>query len=194
MGLSLLLAGCASTAQPRWAPDDEVAQAIYRHPAPPSISLLTVLNNKSGLGSHAGLMINGRQRVIFDPAGTWWHPQIPERNDVHYGFTPRVEAFYLDYHTRASFDTVIQTAPVSPEVAEHVMRLAEGYGAVPKAQCTKAITAILAQTPGFEGTPQTWYPREAMAHFGSRPGVTTRRITDDDADDNRRLLASQQGG
>ena len=194
LAMLFLLVGCGATAESKWAPDDEVAQAIYHHDAPASITMLTVINNRSGAGAHAALMINGSQRVMFDPAGTWWHPQIPERNDVHFGVTPRVEAFYIDYHTRETYDTVIQSVEVSPEVAEQALALVHAYGAVPKAQCTKAVTAILAQLPGFEDTPQTWYPKQAMAHFGAHPGVRTKRVTDDDADDNHGVLIRQQGG
>ena len=25
----------------------------------------------------------GEARIMFDPAGTWHHPSLPERNDVH---------------------------------------------------------------------------------------------------------------
>lgn len=194
LGFFVLLAGCAGTTEPRWAPDDEVAQAIYHHDAPPSITLITVLNNRTGAGEHAALMINGSQRLIFDPAGTWWHPQIPERNDVHYGFTPRVEAFYLDYHTRESYDSVVQVVEVSPAVAEQALQLVQSYGAVPKAQCTKAITTVLAQLPGFQDVPRTWYPREAMSYFSARGDVQTRLLKDDDADENALLLQWQHGG
>ena len=192
--LFALLLGCGSTAEPKWAPMDEVAQARYRHDGPPSITMFTVLNNRSGSGAHAALMINGSQRIMFDPAGTWWHPQIPERNDVHYGITPRVEAFYIDYHTRETYDTVIQTIEVRPEVAERAIQLVQNYGAVPKAQCTKAVTEILAQLPGFETTPQTWWPKQAMHAFGTVPGVRTKTVQDDDADDNHGVLIVQQAG
>ena len=76
------LAGCAGTAASVWAPDEAVARARYVHEAPPSITLITVVNNTTGGGAHSALLINADERVIFDPAGTWHHPQLPERNDV----------------------------------------------------------------------------------------------------------------
>lgn len=185
------LTACGTTAEPVWAPDEDVARAAYVHDGPPSITLYTVLATRDGSGAHAGLLINGSQRVMFDPAGTWRHPRLPERNDVHFGMTPRMVNFYIDYHARETFDVVEQTIEVSPEVAELVMARAKAYGAVPKAQCTIAISSILRDVPGFTDLPRTWFPKKLMEAFGDRPGVQTRRITDDDADNNHGVLLVQ---
>lgn len=191
--IAVLFVAACGTAEPKWATDQAVAQARYVHPGPPSITLFTVLATRDGSGAHAGLMINGSQRVMFDPAGTWHHPNLPERNDVHFGMTPLMVEFYLDYHARETFDVVEQTIIVSPEVAELAMRRAMAYGAVPKAQCTIAISSILRGVPGFEGMPSTWYPRNLMKAFGNLPGVTTRTITDTDTNDNHGVLLVQAG-
>ena len=95
----LTLAACGS-AEPKWAPDKAVAEARYQAPGPKTITLFTVLSTRNGSGAHAGLMINGSQRVMFDPAGTWYHPSVPERNDVHFGMTPKMVDFYIDYHVK----------------------------------------------------------------------------------------------
>ena len=75
------LSACA--AESVYAPQQAVDAARYAAPAPTSITLFTVINNRSGAGAHSGLLINASQQVMFDPAGTWHHPRIPERNDVH---------------------------------------------------------------------------------------------------------------
>jgi hypothetical protein len=188
----LFLAACGA-AEPKWAPDADVARARYVHNGPPSITLYTVLATRDGSGAHAGLLINGSQRVMFDPAGTWHHPRLPERNDVHFGMTPLMVDFYVDYHARETFDVVEQTIIVSPEVAELALRRAMEYGAVPKAQCTIATSTILRGVPGFEGLPSTWYPKKLMTAFGQLPGVTSRRLTDDDTNDNHGVLLVQAG-
>lgn len=188
--LPALLAACG--AEPKWAPDDEVAQAVYRHDGPSTITLFTVISNRSNEGAHSGLMINGSQRVMFDPAGTWWHRTIPERNDVHYGITPRVLAYYKDYHTRETYRTVVQTLEVSPEVAEAALREAQAYGAVPKAYCSQSVSTILSRLPGFGGFKTTFFPKKTMRQFAEIPGVTTETLYDDDSDDNKALLAAQQ--
>ena len=90
--LAMLLSLAACGADPRWASDAEVSRAAYVSQAPASITLYTVLSNRNDSGAHSGLLINGSQRVMFDPAGTWQHPQLPERNDVHFGMTDKMVA------------------------------------------------------------------------------------------------------
>ena len=189
----LMLAACGG-AEPKWATDAEVQAATFVAEAPPSVTLFTVINNRSGSGAHSGLLINGNQRVMFDPAGTWYHPSLPERNDVHFGMTDRMIAFYIDYHARETYRVIEQTKPVSPEVAALVMQRAMAYGAVPKAQCANSVTTILGGVPGFESISNTWFPNKLSDQFAALPGVTSRVITDDDADDNHGVLMVQADG
>lgn len=186
-----VLAACGA-AEPSWAPDEAVAKARYVHKGPPAITLFTVVSTGNGSGAHSGLMINGSQRVMFDPAGSWSLPMLAERNDVHFGITDKMVSFYVDYHARETYDVVEQTVTVSPEVAELVMKRAMAYGAVPKAHCTDSITSILRGVPGFETIPATMFPKTLMTAFGKLPGVKERRITDDDADDNHGVLLLQR--
>ena len=187
----LMLAACG--AEPKWASDEAVSRARYVHAGPPSVTLFTVISTQNGSGAHSGLMINGSERIMFDPAGTWYHPALPERNDVHFGITPKMVNFYIDYHARETFDVVEQTIVVSPGIAELVAQRAKAYGAVPKAMCTNSISSILRGVPGFEGLPQTFYPNKFSAAFAQLPGVTSRKFTDDDADNNHGVLLVQVG-
>jgi len=188
LGLVMLLGLAACAAEPVWAPEAQVQAAKYRHEGPPTLSLITVVNNKTGSGAHSGLMVSGSQRVIFDPAGTFKHASIPERNDVIFGVNRNVYSTYINYHTRKSFDTYVQTIKVSPEVAERALRAVQAYGAVPKAQCSRSLTSILAGLPGFEGFPQSWFPNATRKNFAKLPGVTEQHFVDDDSDDNKYLL------
>ncbi|HBZ42641.1 MAG TPA: hypothetical protein DEO85_00960 [Maritimibacter sp.] len=181
------LAGCA--AESVWAPAEDVQRAIYRHPGPPSITLYTVISNSSGSGGHTALLINGSQRIIFDPAGTFYHPHLPERNDVHYGMTPRAVDFYIDYHARVTWHVVESTKLVSPEIAEKALQLAQAYGAVPKAQCATSVSDILRQLPGFESVKSTMFPVPLMESFESLPGVTRKVYRDNDPDNNQQIAA-----
>jgi hypothetical protein len=191
LALMALLSLAACGADSVWAPEDRVQAARYVHDGPTAITLFTVINNRSDSGAHSGLMINGSERIMFDPAGTWNHPRIPERNDVHYGITPRIVNFYIDYHARETFRVVEQTVVVSPGVAELVAQRAKDYGAVPKAQCANSISSILRGVPGFEGIRNTWYPNKLMEDFAKIPGVTGRVIYDEDADKNHGVLLIQ---
>lgn len=181
VGLPLVLAGCSGVAV--WAPDDVVARAAYAHDAPPSLSLYTVNNNGDNQGAHTALMINASQRVIFDPAGSFGHPSIPERNDVVFGITPRIEQFYTSYHARESYHVIRQTIPVSPEVAEQALRLALAYGPVARANCTRATSDILSQLPGFESIRVTWFPGNLKNSVQRLPGVQAELFYEDDDDD-----------
>lgn len=187
--LALGLAACA--AEPVWAPDEEVARAHYASNAPPSITVFTVINRVSGNGGHSSLLINApSERVLFDPAGTFHHPRLPERNDVIFGMTDPAVAFYIDYHARITWRVVAQQIPVSAEVAEKARKLVMDYGAVPKAFCTNATTKILSQLPGFESIHGSMFPENLMEQIAKLfPGVTTHEYVDDDPDNNGFILA-----
>lgn len=184
------LSACAEKAP--YAPEEAVRAAAFVAEGPPSVTLFTVINNRSGGGAHSGLMINGSQRVMFDPAGSWYHPNLPERNDVHFGVNDKMIAFYVDYHARETFRVVEQTVQVSPEVAQQVMNNALAYGAVPPAQCTRSLSAVLNGVPGFESLNGTWFPKRLMEQFAELPGVVEKVTTDADADDNHGVLLTQQ--
>lgn len=190
----IALLGLAACAQPKWAPDSHVEAVRFVEGPPTYITLYTVVNTSSGSGAHSAILVNASERVIFDPAGTWYHPKLPERNDVHFGMTDKALAFYIDYHTRKTYDTIEQKVYVSPEVAELVLQRVKNNGAVAKAMCTSATSAILAGVPGFESLPRTFSPKRLSTAFGRLPGVTTRVITDDDDDNNHGILLVQHDG
>ena len=95
LALALPAALAACGADNKWADDADVRTARFVSPEPPSITLFTVIGIPRGEGGHSALMINGSQRVIYDPAGSWQHPQIPERHDVLYGITDNFKRFYI---------------------------------------------------------------------------------------------------
>jgi len=185
---ALTLSACAG--QKVWAPDEAVAKAAYHHNGPPRLTLFTMINNKSGAGAHTSLMISGSQRVIFDPAGSFRHKSIPERNDVLFGITPNVADVYTRYHARQTYRVQVQQIDVSPEVAEMAMRAVMAYGAVGAARCSNSTSQIIAGLPGFESIKQTWYPRKLASEFGEIPGVTSQELYEYDSDDNSKLLAA----
>lgn len=184
--LPLALAACG--AESVWAPDEEVQRAAYRHDAPPSVTLITVISNRNNSGAHTALLVNGSQRVIFDPAGTFKHPHLPERNDVVYGITPAALDFYIDYHARETFHVVSQEVPVTPDVAEAALAAVQNYGAVPKAFCSSATANVLRATPGFQDAPNGFSPKALMQVVATKPGVKETVVYDDSPADNKYLL------
>lgn len=194
LSLVALLVVAACGAEPKWAPEEQVQAARHATEEPTSITLYTVVNKSSGSGAHSAILVNGSERLIFDPAGTWTHPRLPERNDVHFGMTDKAIAFYVDYHARKTYDVIEQKVYVSPETAEMVLRRVKDYGAVPKAMCTAATSSVLRGVPGFESLPSTWFPKRLSNAFEEVAGVTTRLITDDDDDSNHGILLVQANG
>lgn len=183
------LAGCATEAV--FAPEEAVRAAAFVPEGEPRVTLITMINNRTGAGGHSALLIDGAQRVLFDPAGSWHHPQAPERNDVLYGMNPTLLDYYYDYHARETYHVLVQEIAVSPDIAAFLTREVESYGPVPQAQCALSISTILSRTPGFEAINRGWFPTDASDRMATIPGVQTRQIFDDDSDDNLELLQAQ---
>jgi len=171
--LALGVSGCAKSV---WAPDDAVAKAVYVSYEPPSITLVTVINNGNGSGGHSALVINASQKVAFDPAGNFESPQAPERNDVVFGMNPLMLRAYYGFHARKEWHVITQTKIVSAEVAEYAFQLAKDNGAVPSAFCSNSVSTLLHKVPGFESISTSMSPKTTMKHFGQLPDVVTDKI------------------
>lgn len=192
LALPVLLAACG--ADNKWASDDAVRQARHATQEPPSITLLTVVGIPRGEGAHSALMINGSQRVIFDPAGSWEHPRIPERHDVLYGIDDNFKNFYIDYHARQTYWVAEDRILVSREVADAAIRAAEAQGATNKSFCAISTGQVLRNVPGFEGAPVGFSPNNLRRWFSTLPGVTERKHYDGDPANNHDVLLRQKNG
>jgi len=181
------LAACSGEAVS--APETAVQRAFVAGIPPASLTLYTMKNVGSDNGAHTSVLVNASQRVMWDPAGTFRASVIPERNDVLFGFTQRVEDFYVSFHARETFYVVGQKVLVAPDVAEQALRLVMAHGAVPKANCTRATSGILRQLRGFESLPRTWFPNNLQDAFATLPGVVTTVYREDDADDKSTVAA-----
>jgi hypothetical protein len=186
------LSACAPPPAPSQSmPDAQIAAEIYRHDGPPALTLYTMVNNSNGSGAHTSLMVNGSQRVIFDPAGSFRHPRIATRNDVIYGVTPGMEDTYTRFHARETFHVIVQRVEVSPAVAEEVLSRVLATGPVPRAQCARSTSALLSDIPGLNGTIRpTWFPNQLAEQFGRLPGATTERLYEYDDPDRFKALES----
>lgn len=195
-GLLLLvgLAGCgALSTTPTTATPEEAAKFAYTAPGPKSITLYTMINNRTGSGAHAALMISASQRVIFDPAGSVQLDQMPEIGDVLYGITPAIHDWFERSHARSTFHVKSQTIEVSEAVAEQALQLAMANGHVGSAQCAASISRLLRKLPEFETIPSTWFPTKLSTAFGKLPGVTTNELYENDDDDkNKQVFANAE--
>ncbi|WP_085307070.1 hypothetical protein [Planktotalea arctica] len=188
--LPLVLMGCGAKSE--WASDEIVTRMAYREPGPATLTLVTMINNRSGGGAHTALVINASQRVIWDPAGSFEHPRIPERNDVIYGVNPEVYNVYKSAHARETFHVVLQEVAVSPEVAEKAFALARQMGPVGQAQCSASTASLLSQLPGFETIGSHFFPKKLMDAFARYPGVTTDKLFENDAGDKATAFSNAE--
>ena len=182
-----VVAGCTKK-QPN-ASDATLAAVAYRDPGPAKLTLYTMVNNRTGGGGHSSLMINASERVIFDPAGSFYADVIPERDDVLFGITPAAEQAYRGAHARSTFHVAVQEVEVTPEQAEIAYQLALQAGPVPGAFCSNATSRLLQQVPGFETLKPSLQPTKLRDQFGALPGVTTSQYFEDDSPDLQVALA-----
>jgi hypothetical protein len=192
LAVMLGLAACAPVPEPSQTfSDAELREQIYRHDGPPALTLFTMVNNSNGSGAHTSLMVNGSQRVIFDPAGSFRHPRIATKNDVVFGVTPVMEDTYTRFHARETFHVIVQHIEVPPEVAEDVLRRVLATGPVPRAQCALSTSELLRDVPGLNGAIRsTWFPNQLAEQFGQLPGATTQRLYEYDDPDRFKALES----
>ena len=184
----LALAGCGELQAP-FADDATVAAVSYRDPGPASITLYTMVNNRTGDGGHSALLINASERIIFDPAGSFYADVVPERNDVLFGITPEIEKAYRSAHARTTYHVRRQTIPVTAEQAEVAYRLALQNGAVAKAFCTNATSGLLRSVPGFEKINLTFWPTALSKQVAKLDGVTEDLYYETDDPDLQKALA-----
>ena len=171
LGVLVMLGACTVTSIS--SSDDEVARAFQAHRGPAKITLFTTINGNGGSGEHSSLMIEGRQRVIYDPAGTFRHDAIAEQHDVVYGISKTVQDTYINYHARKQYYVQVQEIIVPMQVAELAIRRARAQGAVPGGKCAQATSGVLRGLPGFEGLRQTWFPNKVAEQFAKIPGART---------------------
>jgi hypothetical protein len=188
IGLPLALSAC--TGERVWAPDDLVARSIYRAPGQNYLTLYTMKNIRNDEGAHSALLVNASQRVLFDPAGSWSQDVMPERNDVLFGVSPRLEEYYVSFHARVTFYVVGQKIAVTPDVAEQAFNSVLQAGPVFQSNCARVTSRVLRELPGFESIGSTWFPNSIAKDFARLPGVQTRTYRENDADD-KSIAAAQ---
>jgi hypothetical protein len=182
LGAALALAGCETY---RPASLDEVAGARYVSDAPPSVTLISMVNNRTGRSAHSALLINGSQQVLYDPAGTFTHPDLPRRDDVHYGVTPRFVDYYERYHARFSHHVEAHQVPIGRAQADRLIANAQAEGKTLKAHCALAVADVLRPVPPFEDVTRSYFPEGLRADFAAMPGVRTTYVNEIDVGKNR---------
>ncbi len=181
---AIFLTACGYGTKDQFASKAQMEQYTYASKEAPSLTLLTMINNRTGAGGHSSLLINGSQTVMYDPAGRWKHSHAPERHDVVYGLNPQLQKIYKSFHARKSHHVVSQKIFVSPEVAERAIAASIQQGRAKDATCAINTIAILHQLSGFESLKSTYFPAKMMKRFGEIEGVVTTKYYEDDEGQN----------
>lgn len=182
LAAAALLAGCEVYTP---ADPEAIARARYVSPEPPSITLLSMVDVASGRSAHSALLINGSQQVLYDPAGTFTHPDLPRAGDIHYGMTPRFLDYYERYHARFSHFVEAQKVEVDRATADAVMARAEAEGKTLKMLCAGSVTGALQGIPPFDKVRRTLLPESIRADFARIPGVEDSYVYENDSGQNR---------
>lgn len=171
-----VLAGCG--AQPGSVSQEPLAYTPYVAQGPATITLITSINGRSDAGAHSALVINGSERVLYDPAGSWelLDGVAPERDDMHYGMFPAALDNYLAFQSNGVFYATEQTIVVSLAVADQAIAEAKAQGSTAKALCGHSVSSVLAKLPGFESLSVSYFPKAISQDFAKLPGVVETRI------------------
>lgn len=170
------VAGCGGGAKRALAPDTVPARMHHANTGPTEVTLMTVVNTRTGVGDHAALLISGTHRVIYDPAGSFDVASVPRRHDVIYGVSPAVEEVYLGYHVRATHHVLAQTRPLKRAEADALIAAAEAQTPATAGLCAIRAGAVLRTLPELSGVSSSPFPRRLSQSFAAKPGVTARRI------------------
>jgi hypothetical protein len=176
------LAGCEVY---RPADPDAIARARYVSETPASVTLMSMVSRSTGRSAHVGLLINGSQQVLYDPAGTFTHPDLPRAGDIHYGMTPRFVDYYERYHARFDYFVEIQKVPISRAAADQLIVNAQGEGQSMKMTCALAAADVLQPVPPFQNVSRSIFPEALRQDFSAMPGVEIRYVQESDVGQNR---------
>ena len=153
------------------APAAEIARARHVSDDPPYVAVVSMVHVQQQRAAHTALFINASQRVIYDPAGTFQHPDMPERGDIHYGATDRMIDYYERYHARYSHYVHVQKIPVSAATADAVLRRAQAQGPSPKLFCTVDTIEILNDVPQIPRFNSSFFPESLRGQVARLEGV-----------------------
>ncbi|MEM8572520.1 MAG: hypothetical protein AAGG56_16660 [Pseudomonadota bacterium] len=180
----LLIAALSGCEFYRAAEPAEIQAARYVSDRPPSVTLMSMVNSRNGRAAHSALLINGSEQVIYDPAGTFQHPELPRAGDIHYGVTPRYLDYYQRYHARFDYYVHAQTVEVSRATADQVLANAKARGKTPKLFCAESVTASVRPVAPFQNVGITLFPEGVREDFAQIPGVQNTFVREVDVGKN----------
>ena len=181
-GLAALLAGCSGAFFGPPGPHG----ARYAHDASSRLRIAIFEIDAMDFPMHSGLIIYAPDdRVLYDPAGFWRHPDATRRADVTRGLNPELEVSYL---TRSSmllsadhWRLHLWEVDVADEVANLAVELVLARPPYAFGACGYGVSSLLADLPGFEGLPDTFSRDRIMEYLSARDDI--RYIAGDETGD-----------
>lgn len=177
-----LITGCEFY---RAASPGDISQAAFSSTEPASITLISMVKTRDDRSAHSALLINGSQQVLYDPAGTFQHPDLPRSGDIHYGVTPRFLDYYERYHARFSHYVQSQRVEVDRDTANRILANAQAKGKSPKMLCAVAVADVVNSEDPFRSVNVTMFPEGLRRDFAEIPGVRDSFIYEYDEGQNR---------
>ncbi|MEM0977001.1 MAG: hypothetical protein AAGJ34_05675 [Pseudomonadota bacterium] len=173
--IAVFLTGCIYGTENIQDSAEVVRAASYREPGPATITLFTSIDEVTNRGEHTALLINGPERVLYDPAGRFRHINAPEQADVLFGITDDVLGAYYAHQAPPDHFLRAQTIVVSQEIARIAYEAARMQGRSGDGFCTVHTSAILSKIPGFD-VGSAIFPKALSGRFAELDGVITRDI------------------
>ena len=131
--------------------------------------------------------------MLYDPAGTFTHPDLPRRGDVHYGMTPRYVDYYERYHARFDYFVEAQQVPLTRTQADQMIANAKAQGQGMKMTCAARRRRRAEAGVAASGTFRSAFsPRGCAPTSPPGPGVETSYVYEIDVGKNRDWEAERQ--
>jgi hypothetical protein len=174
------LAGLAGCTDPTSASPEAISQARYVSGEPPSLTIISMKNVSSGSSEHTGMIINGTQQVLYDPAGNFRYAAAPRAGDGHYGMTPTAIKAYESFHARSDYFLKIQTVPITLETADELIARAQQQGVTRQMFCSVSAGEVISDVAPFQNAPVSMFPTAIEKYFDTVPGVVTSTFYEND--------------
>ncbi len=187
-----LAAGVAGCGRPsyRRATAEEVSRSFYSHDGPIELSLLSAVATLGNSSEHSALLINGSQRVIYDPAGTYdpakepsWYVH-PRKYDIHYGVNDLALRQYIVSHARIGYFVEQLSRRITLEQADRAIELCEERGETNFSLCAVSCSWVLQRLDGFETVKTSLFPQKIREDFMNLSDVSRTRYYQQDSEKN----------
>ncbi len=182
--VACLLTGCAGvdlTTDAEFIKELRAETSYLPVNAPPSTTLV-LAEHKGGSGAvHAALIVTGSERLIYDPSGSFTHPDTRRYGDVVYGASDDIVELFALHNADKNHDAVMRTIALQPEEAETMLDAARTHGGAMPGFCAKSVASVLRSVPRFASMRDTFWPSNVQQDFESIAPVAIRSVTDTDS-------------